>query len=118
GIQVRVEWCPGHAGIRGSGVADRLAREASGGTECGGTDMPRGTKHPRVLAHTFIDKIKNLPRSRASLLFQLTIGHVPLQAHLARLRAADSNVCPHCSDAPETVAHFILRCPVFASERH
>ncbi|KAF8597152.1 hypothetical protein BDV93DRAFT_404441, partial [Ceratobasidium sp. AG-I] len=51
-------------------------------------------------------------------LFQLTTGHVPLQAHLARLRAADSNVCPHCSSAPETVAHFILRCPIFASERH
>ncbi|KAF8599403.1 hypothetical protein BDV93DRAFT_449402, partial [Ceratobasidium sp. AG-I] len=51
-------------------------------------------------------------------LFQLTTGHIPLQSHLLRLRAVESGVCPHCGDAPETVAHYILRCQTFAAERH
>ncbi|KAF8601131.1 hypothetical protein BDV93DRAFT_401465, partial [Ceratobasidium sp. AG-I] len=59
-----------------------------------------------------------LPRARASLLFQLTTGHAPLQSHLFRLRAVGSNICPHCGDAPETVAHYILRCQSFAADRN
>ncbi|KAF8597933.1 hypothetical protein BDV93DRAFT_426313, partial [Ceratobasidium sp. AG-I] len=69
-------------------------------------------------ANTFLDKIHSLPRPRASLLFQLTIGHAPLNDHLARLRVVDSKLCSHCGDGPETVAHFILRCRNFAAERH
>ncbi|KAF8605619.1 hypothetical protein BDV93DRAFT_438556 [Ceratobasidium sp. AG-I] len=59
-----------------------------------------------------------LSRPRAALLFQLMIGHAPLQDHLARLQVADSRVCPQCSDAPETAAHFVLRCWTFATARH
>ncbi|KAF8600543.1 hypothetical protein BDV93DRAFT_447247 [Ceratobasidium sp. AG-I] len=65
-----------------------------------------------------MERVRNLPRARASLLFQLTTGHIPLQSHLARLRVVESNTCPNCGDAPETVAHFLLRCCTFAAERH
>ncbi|KAF8601455.1 hypothetical protein BDV93DRAFT_445851, partial [Ceratobasidium sp. AG-I] len=51
-------------------------------------------------------------------LFQLTTGHVPLQDQLSRLRVVETNACPNCGDAPETVAHYLLRCRTFAAERH
>ncbi|KAF8596963.1 hypothetical protein BDV93DRAFT_408265, partial [Ceratobasidium sp. AG-I] len=51
-------------------------------------------------------------------LFQLTTGHVPLHAQLSRLRVVESNACPNCGEAPETVAHFLLRCRTFAAECH
>ncbi|KAF8595693.1 hypothetical protein BDV93DRAFT_456268, partial [Ceratobasidium sp. AG-I] len=44
--------------------------------------------------------------------------HAPLQNHLARLKVVDSQICPHCGDAPETAAHYVLRCQKFAAERH
>ena len=75
-------------------------------------------KHPNLTAHSFMGKIRGLPRARASLLFQLTTGHAPLQSHLFRLQVVDTRVCPHCGDAPETVAHILLRCHTFAAERH
>jgi hypothetical protein len=59
-----------------------------------------------------------LNRSRATLLFRLTIGHVALGDHLARIQRADTNTCDSCKSAPKTVAHFLLRCPNFAADRH
>jgi hypothetical protein len=52
------------------------------------------------------------------MLFRLITGHAQLQQHLHRLQVVNTPVCEHCGDAPETVAHFILRCPHFASERY
>ncbi|KAF8597819.1 hypothetical protein BDV93DRAFT_452281, partial [Ceratobasidium sp. AG-I] len=46
------------------------------------------------------------------------IGHAPLQDYLGRLQVVDPRVCLHCGDAPETVAHFVLRCQTFATARH
>lgn len=71
-----------------------------------------------LATHTFLDRIKRLPLARASLLFQLSVGHVLLQAHLYRLCSVDTAFCPHCGDAPETVVHFVSRCRTFAAERH
>ncbi|KAF8593300.1 hypothetical protein BDV93DRAFT_424834, partial [Ceratobasidium sp. AG-I] len=51
------------------------------------------------------------------LLLQLITGHAPLQSHLSRLQVVDTRVCSHCGEAPETVAHFLLRWPAFAGER-
>ncbi|KAF8600949.1 hypothetical protein BDV93DRAFT_418050, partial [Ceratobasidium sp. AG-I] len=59
-----------------------------------------------------------LSRARATLLYRLISGHVQLRQHLHRLRAVDSPMCEHCPTAPETVAHFLLRCPQYASERY
>jgi hypothetical protein len=46
-------------------------------------------------------------------------GHVPLNAHLARIKQAESPFCPHCGgDTKETVIHFILQRPHYKHERH
>jgi ribonuclease HI len=157
GIRVRLEWCPGHAGISGSSIADSEVRKAAAGQTTGADLLPGKVvafkpkknakmvkedtkkqnirkaseywllsaagiklceKYPSLLAHTSLDRVKKLPRARATLLFQLSVGHAPLQAHLCRLRAVETQTCPHCNEAPETVAHFICRCQAFAAARH
>jgi len=58
-----------------------------------------------------------LPRRHASLLIQLRTGHAPLQQHLFRIDRADSNVCPACMFAKESVRHYILECPAYQRPR-
>lgn len=52
------------------------------------------------------------------MLFRLITGHVQLQQHLHRTQVVDSPICEFCETAPETVAHYILRCKHFSSERY
>jgi ribonuclease HI len=59
----------------------------------------------------------NISRRSASLITQLTIGHVPLNEYLKRFKLVDSARCPACGTAPETVRHFLLECPIYAHER-
>jgi hypothetical protein len=59
-----------------------------------------------------------LPRRQAVLLYRLITGHVPLQKHRWVIAKADSLTCLFCEKVPETVAHYILHCPVHAAARH
>ena len=45
------------------------------------------------------------------------MGHVPLHAHLARIRRAPSPTCPTGGETPETVAHYILLYPTYSLTR-
>jgi hypothetical protein len=65
----------------------------------------------------FLKLVDGLPRQKASLIFQLHAGHVPLHAHLFRITRVDSPKCEGFKDADETVHHFLMRCPMFAEER-
>ncbi|KAG8684497.1 hypothetical protein FRC09_015351, partial [Ceratobasidium sp. 395] len=67
--------------------------------------------YPNIDPSRFLASANRLPRSQASLLFRLITGHIQLQRHLHSIHAVDSPICEGCGDAPETVAHFILRCP-------
>ena len=58
-----------------------------------------------------------ISRRMASILFQLKVGHVPLNGFLHRIGKVDSPRCPACGEARETAEHFILRCPNYAYER-
>lgn len=66
----------------------------------------------------FFELVQGLHRSRATLLFRLITGHVALRSHLARIGCADTDRCERCGLEPETVAHFLLRCPEHAATRH
>ncbi|KAH9939718.1 uncharacterized protein BXZ73DRAFT_36246, partial [Epithele typhae] len=50
-------------------------------------------------------------------LIQLRSGHAPLNAHLFRIKRADSALCPACKFAPETVLHYLILCPRWDSLR-
>jgi ribonuclease HI len=81
-----------------------------------------GLKHtalfPATNPHDFIYHTAKLPRARVVLLYRLITGHIPLQNHLFRIQAVDSPTCQSCKEAPETVAHFLTRCPAVAGDRH
>ena len=59
----------------------------------------------------------NISRRSASLITQLYIGHIPLNDYLRRFKKTDSARCPACGAGSETVAHFLLECPIYAHER-
>ena len=58
-----------------------------------------------------------LPRHMASRIFQLRVGHSPLNTYLHRFGIVDSARCPACGAARETTEHYVLRCPKYAHER-
>jgi ribonuclease HI len=72
---------------------------------------------PSMPSNKYRKLIVELPRRFASTLTQLRTNHVPLQAYLHKFKLADSPICPHCEEAPETVTHFIMFCPKFAAQR-
>ena len=52
-----------------------------------------------------------------STIFQLRVGHAPLNAYLHRFKKVDSAQCPACGHPKETPEHYLLRCPKYAHER-
>ena len=65
----------------------------------------------------FTKLVAPLARRNTSLLIQLRTGHVPLNYHLHTIGRADTQRCPECGAAKETVPHFILQCPKYSLQR-
>ncbi|KAL1739248.1 hypothetical protein HDZ31DRAFT_25388, partial [Schizophyllum fasciatum] len=63
----------------------------------------------------------NLRRPQYSLLVQIRIGHIGLNAHLHKMKLVDSPNCPSCQErgilARETLRHFLFDCPTYRSDR-
>ncbi|KAL5639461.1 hypothetical protein ACGC1H_006829 [Rhizoctonia solani] len=74
-------------------------------------------KYPNISPRHFLAHSHSLSRSKATLLFRLTTGHIQLRQHLFRLQLVDSPKCEHCGVESETVSHFLFRCPHFAAQR-
>ena len=62
-----------------------------------------------------IDSI-NLSGRYQKTLFRLRTGHCALRLHLPRIGKSYTPLCQNCI-MEETVAHFILHCPVYNQER-
>jgi hypothetical protein len=60
---------------------------------------------------------KEVSKKAASRLFQLRVGHVPLNQYLHRFKKIDNPRCPACGHPTETVEHYLLQCPKYAHER-
>ena len=60
---------------------------------------------------------EGISRQSASRIFQLRVGHVPLNQYLHRFKLIDSPCCPACGHPNETAEHFLLQCPKYAHER-
>ena len=58
-----------------------------------------------------------ISRNMASLVFQLRVGHAPLNEYLYRFGKVASEHCPACGEAKETIEHFLPHCPKYAHER-
>ena len=72
---------------------------------------------PSMPSNKYRKIIESMPRLHVSILTQLRTNHIPLRAYLHKIKAADSPICPHCEDAPETVTHFLMFCPRYATQR-
>ena len=72
---------------------------------------------PNYKINSFSKLMLNLHRDRASLLFQLREGHVPLNAYLHKIQKLDSPICSSCWQYSKTVIHFILHCETFKEAR-
>src|SRR6266481_1562732 len=69
-------------------------------------------------SHSYLKVTDHLTRAQASVLMQLRMGHIPLNAFLNRISKADSPHCPTCQNTAETVHHFLFDCPSHAYVRH
>ena len=60
---------------------------------------------------------EDISRKTASLIFQLRVGHAPINQYLHRFKKIESPQCPACGHPKETIKHFLLHCPKYAHER-
>ena len=67
----------------------------------------------------FLKYISNgkISRKAASAIFQLRVGHAPLNEYLHRFKKVNSLQCPACGHLKETPEHYLLQCPSYAHER-
>ena len=56
-------------------------------------------------------------RKTASLIFQLRVGHAPINQYLHRFKKIESPSCPACRHPKETVEHFLIHCLKYAHKR-
>ena len=134
-VEVRVQWVPGHAGLRGNEWADREVKVATTGVKGKGDDQRGGTfssakamirrtiRDPRLpmLAPeqcTRGNDRGNLSRKETVLVAQLRSGHCrKLAAYHKIIDDTVDLMCPQCGREPETVEHWLQRCPVSESRR-
>ncbi|KAL7280763.1 hypothetical protein ACG7TL_005707 [Trametes sanguinea] len=81
----------------------------------------RGTRmaevDPSLPSKKFDELLAALPRRHANLLLQLRVGHIPLQTYFTRIGKTADATCPTCHEEPESVAHYLLRCPTYDLHR-
>jgi ribonuclease HI len=67
----------------------------------------------------FLKLVSNegISRKAASRIFQLRVGHAPLNQYLHRFKKVDSPRCPACGHPEETAEHFLIHCPKYDHER-
>ena len=73
--------------------------------------------YPKFKCNTFVKITYKLQCKQASLLFQLRVGHVPLNAYLYKLQKVDLPICSSCRQHSKMVAHYILHCTMYREAR-
>lgn len=133
-IDVTLQWIPSHCEIPGNERADTLAKK---GAESEQADIPvsldttkqiirsnnkierlnnwaLSNKGRSMFAHMPTpnkkDPNNNLKREDQVIIFRLRTQHVPLNAHLSRIKTDHAPACPLCDAPRETVKHFLFEC--------
>ena len=143
GVDLEISWTPGHADIRGNELADKLAKEAAeeakemddssvvvtmedvkSATKKFGIkkwqDMWEKSERGRTLyIHrpevNFILKHSFKTTKGEKAISQLRTGYANLNEYLFKCGLKDSDKC-ECGEI-ETCDHFLLRCPVYETQR-
>jgi hypothetical protein len=137
GMDLLVKWVPGHMDIVGNERADEEAKKVAmvGSSPLCKLPAPPRRALPQSkiklaaievrssslrfdrmtlvdpdLSHIKFAKLMLSIRNQASILFQLCLGHIPLNTYLHRIKKVDSSICPSCHWYRETVMHYIMSC--------
>ncbi|KAI7940377.1 hypothetical protein MJO28_014029 [Puccinia striiformis f. sp. tritici] len=125
-IHIYFVWCPGHLGIRGNELANRLANQAVSRNSSPHRTLP-GNKSKIV--KRLQDKIQTTPKKKLNnrlsslpifqslILSQLKSGYSPLNYYLFKAKRRLDPTCQFCS-AKETTTHFFDLCPALKKIRH
>ena len=141
GVNIYLQWIPGHTNITGNDKADSLAKQ--------GAQLPQNDASASIQTAKQIikqskkkiwlnrwkesgkgraifrhmespdphDSINQLQRKEQVSIFRLRSGHIPLNAHLTRIGVRTSPDCPLCGWSEETVTHHLFDCPALEDLR-
>ncbi|XP_063535417.1 uncharacterized protein LOC134745332 [Cydia strobilella] len=146
-ITVEFCWVPGHSGIFGNELVDKLAKSTKNIQVCD-LKVPQSDLVPFVkdlmirrwnnlwskskevkgkwlaeivLAPStkswFEYQRKYVERAFITTMCRLRIGHARFPAHLFRLKLSDSAVCAHCNFNVCDLEHIFFHCPLFNLQR-
>lgn len=99
GVKIRIERIPVHLGIPGDVLADK------GRETLRAIDPPTPSPNLHKTAHT---------RLYASLIIQISPGHIPVNAYLPSFQKPASPTCPACPacrERAEAATHYLMPCP-------
>ena len=135
GVEIIMQWIPGHSNIPGNDKADTLAKKGSGQEQPPTqttfetakqiirsnykeewlNEWAMGTTGRVLFQHMTTpnvnDSIDNLCRKDQATIFRLRTQHIPLHSHLNRIGAIAEKTCPLCGHPEETVEHHLFQCP-------
>ena len=135
GINITMQWIPGHTNIPGNERADSLAKRGSqeeqpntastlhtakqiiraNAKEEWMNRWAMGTTGRTVFKYMNSpkpkDNINKLTRKDQTIIFRLRTNHVPLNMHLNRIQPQHPPMCLLCMYPYETVHHHLFECP-------
>lgn len=136
-VPVRLYWTPGHEGIELNEKADEAAKKAASNESTSRltpaslskllqikpenfhlrtAKFSTGQKYLRTQPRKIADALTRLEKGEAATIFHLQSGHSPLNDYLKRFNHHATGRCDYCK-IPETVAHFLIHCQQFKSQR-
>lgn len=141
GLRVIICWCPGHAGVRGNEIVDKLAQSTAKKSLSDTSRRPPGiaafqgaikewvrlttskltTSQTTRLGHEHqsakhMKALKKLTKPSISAITQLRSNHAPLNNYLFNYQQRADPVCK-CDTGVETADHFLFICPRFDTQR-
>ena len=145
--KVELRWIAAHTGLWGNERADELAKLGTTSEDLRHCPIPQSyikklidneintmnskkwedKKHPHTnmtiggrkkeTTRKHINTTLTNDRNKYRTAVHLISGHCGLNKHLHTIKRSDTNLCPSCEMAEETVAHFLGQCPATSQLR-
>jgi hypothetical protein len=69
--------------------------------------------NPKLPSSSYLKLTALMNKRQTTILMWLHTGHCPLNQYLKCITKSPSDKCAHCPKTPETVIHYLLRCPLY-----